>query len=55
MNKCEAKELIGMIFDFGSEAEKTCTNTQAFRQYRRLIIERYAEKLVAVSPEERGD
>lgn len=55
MNKRKIKEYVGLIFDFGSEAEMKCVNNQAYREYRRLIIEQYAEKLtIALSSQSRN-
>jgi hypothetical protein len=53
MNKRQIKEYVALIFDFGSEAEKKCINNQAFRTYRKLIVEQYADKLSMLSSQER--
>lgn len=45
MTKKKIKEYVRVIFDFGSEAERKCINEQAYREYRKLIVERFTEKL----------
>jgi hypothetical protein len=50
MSKREMKRLVGLIFDFGSEAEQKCINNQAFREYRKVIVEQYTEVALALTP-----